>query len=226
MASKLSGAVAVAVSAFVVCSSAVGAQTCVGQLSLSKVGVNVSANMPMVSQGRGYEGRAGFGNARTFGSASAGTVLYDRGEQMQSFIAGLEGGYALTRDETGPSLCAVVATNYENGPDNVVVSRTTLRGFAGLSVGGAAKLSEKVTLVSFFGGGANRTQFRSKFRDNAVSNKTTWHTGQVMGGLGLQFNQQYLVRVSAYLPGAVGEYGGEAPGYFVVGFTLAPAPVR
>lgn len=219
--------VAAAVPILLACGSVANAQTCVGQPSLSESHLNVGANMRNVSQGRGFEGRAGFGSARAFGSATLGTIAYDKGTEMRSYIASIAGGLAKRLGGTG-SICPMVAIEYENGPDNFVVGQADVSGFVGLSVGGVARVSETVGFVAFVSGGYQSIRSTSKLFDEPESRSYTDNGPAGAGGIGLLFTQRHLIRASLHVPaGSIfSDEDGLRPVYFTLGYSFSPSGAR
>ena len=222
MVSKWS--VAVAVPVLLACSSAARAKTCVGQPSLSETHFNVGANMRNVSQGRGFEGRAAIGNARAFGGAMLGTIEYDKGTELRSYIASISAGLSKKIGGSG-GICPMVAVEYENGPDSFLVGQAELSGFVGVALGGVARVSETVGFVSFVSGGYQSIRTTSKYFDDPESRSYTDKGPAGAGGIGLLFKQQHLVRASANVP-AISVEGNVRPVYFLLGYSFSPSGGR
>lgn len=217
--------VAVAAMCLLVASTELRAQTCVGQPSLRDVRLNGGANVHMVSQGRGYEGRLAAGNHRAFASATAGTIQYDHGSRTRSYVGGVNGGFVVNPGSAGLSLCAVSAVSYENGPDNIVLDQSELGWMLGASLGATAAISERVQFVSSLGAGFQHIRSRTQSTLSAVA--TSYNTSglNLAGSAGLQFHQQFLARVSLHVPAGLLN-GEDRSAFFVVGLMYSPAGRR
>ena len=211
--------------ALFLCATTSHTQICIGQPSLARVHVNASANVQTASQGLGFEGRVGIGGNHAFGGAGVGTISYDKGQKLRSYMGSVIAGYSVQLGSLDMHVCPVASLQMENGPDNIVVEPSELVGFGGLSLGGAAKLSNTLSLLPFFGGGFQRIRLHSKRFNQSAANIYSQQGVAILTGIGLQVKEQYLLHARVKLYSST-QPDNEPRGSFILGVTYAPSGRR
>lgn len=193
------------------------AQVCLGQRPFSDAPTHVSINNRWLQDSRGPEARLAFGIRQIFVGAGAGVLSIGGTNRVYSVT-----GEAGTSIDVGSrlSVCPIASfTHQPESRENRTYPTTRELRFGG-SAGTTVPLSATLNLLPYFGAGYLRTTYTFEQSSTATRDDLPASTGtELFGGVGLQINQQFIVRAGGrYRDG----YGRRAR-TVLVGVTLAPS---